>query len=247
VDALIDGPQKQGLYDPRNEHDACGVGFVADIKGRRSHQIVKNGLEVLLNLEHRGASGCDANSGDGAGILIQTPHEFLLKQCSFELPAFGQYGVGMVFLPVDDSSRRQCEAILERIVEEEGQQVLGWRDVPTNDSLLGPTARESKPVVRQIFIARNDELSEDDAFERKLYVIRRRVSREVKRSNIEGFYISSLSYKTVVYKGMLTASQLPQFYPDLVDDALTSSLAVVREIAVWMRARPAWKGVGAEA
>jgi glutamate synthase (ferredoxin) len=135
---LIDGPQKQGLYDPRHEHDACGVGFVADVKGRRSHQIVRNALEVLRNLEHRGASGCDANSGDGAGILVQTPHEFLLKECSFELPAFGHYAAGMVFLPVSSSSRQRCEKILEQVVEEEGQRLIGWRDVPTNDSLPWP-------------------------------------------------------------------------------------------------------------
>ena len=240
----MDTPQKQGLYDPRNEHDACGVGFVADVKGRRSHQIVRNALEVLRNLEHRGASGCDANSGDGAGILIQTPEAFLRRECSFELPAFGQYAVGMVFLPVAGASRQQCEAILERTVEEEGQHVLGWRDVPTNDSMLGPTARESKPIVRQVFIARNSDLTDDAAFERKLYVIRRRASREVKRSNMDGFYLSSLSYKTVVYKGMLTASQLPQFYPDLVDDALTSALAIVHSrfstntFPSWARAHP---------
>ena len=184
---MINGPQKQGLYDPRNEHDACGVGFVADVKGRRSHEIVRNALEVLRNLEHRGASGCDANSGDGAGILIQTPHDFLQRECSFELPAFGQYAVGMVFLPVAVSSRIRCEAILEQIVEEEGQHVLGWRDVPTNDSMLGPTARESRPIVRQIFIAQNENLNDDAAFERKLYVIRRRAVRKVKRSNIDGF------------------------------------------------------------
>jgi len=241
---LTNAPQKQGLYDPRNEHDACGVGFVADVKGRRSHEIVRNALEVLCNLEHRGASGCDANSGDGAGILIQTPHDFFRRECSFELPAFGQYAAGMVFLPIAGSSRQQCEAILEQIVEEEGQHVLGWRDVPTNDKLLGPTARASKPIVRQIFIGRNDDLNDDAAFERKLYVIRRRASREVKRSTIDGFYISSLSYKTLVYKGMLTASQLPQFYPDLLDDALTSALAIVHSrfstntFPSWARAHP---------
>ena len=241
---MINAPQKQGLYDPRNEHDACGVGFVADVKGRRSHQIVSDALEVLRNLEHRGASGCDANSGDGAGILIQTPHDFFRRECLFELPDFGRYAAGMVFLPVAVRSRQTCEAILEQIVEEEDQHVLGWRDVPTNDELLGPTARTSKPIVRQIFIARNDDLNDDAAFERKLYVIRRRASREVKRSNIDDFYISSLSYKTIVYKGMLTASQLPQFYPDLVDEALTSALAIIHSrfstntFPSWGRAHP---------
>ncbi len=241
---MINAPSKQGLYDPRYEHDACGVGFVADIKGRRSHQIVHDALEVLLNLEHRGASGCEANSGDGAGILIQTPHQFLLKQCSFELPEFGQYAAGMIFLPVAAQPRQQCEAIVEQIVKDEGQQLLGWRDVPTNDSLLGPTARASMPIVRQVFIARSAGLTDDAAFERKLYVIRRRATREVKRANIDGFYISSLSYKTIVYKGMLTASQLPQFYPDLVDDSLTSALAIVHSrfstntFPSWARAHP---------
>jgi glutamate synthase (ferredoxin) len=241
---MVNAPSKQGLYDPRNEHDACGVGFVADIKGRRSHEIVKNALEVLLNLEHRGASGCEANSGDGAGILIQTPQEFFQRQCLFELPASGQYAAGMIFLPVAEAPRKMCEAIVERTVVEEGQRLLGWRDVPTNDSLLGLTARESKPVVRQLFIGRNDDLTDDSAFERKLYVIRRRAAREVKRSGIEGFYVSSLSHKTVVYKGMLTASQLPQFYPDLVDDSLSSALAIVHSrfstntFPSWARAHP---------
>ena len=239
---LKNAPAKQGLYDPRYEHDACGVGFVADIKGRRSHQIVNDALEVLRNLEHRGASGCEANSGDGAGILIQTPHEFLLRQCSFALPVFGQYAAGMIFLPVDCEARQQCEATLEQIAAEEGQRILGWRDVPTNPSLLGPTARDSMPVVRQVFIARNPELTDDAAFERKLYVIRRRTSRELK--HIDGFYVASLSYKTVVYKGMLTASQLPQFYPDLTDASLTSALAIVHSrfstntFPSWARAHP---------
>ena len=241
---MLNAPAKQGLYDPCNEHDACGVGFVADIKGRRSHQIVKNAVEVLLNLEHRGASGCDVNSGDGAGILIQTPHEFFLKECSFELPACGQYAVGMVFLPVPATPRKQCEAILEQMVGEEGQRLIGWRDVPTDDRQLGPTARYSKPVVRQVFLARDNNQGDDFAFDRKLYVIRRRVSRAVKRSGITGFYISSLSSKTIVYKGMLTASQLPEFYPDLIDESLTSALAIVHSrfstntFPSWARAHP---------
>src|SRR5688500_2719337 len=149
----MNAPRKQGLYDPRFEHAACGVGFVADIKGRRSHQIVRNALEVLHNLEHRGASGCDADSGDGAGILIQTPHDFLVKEClklGFELPAFGQYAVGITFLPLSESPRKACEAILEKIVDEEGQRLIGWRDVPTNDSQIGPTARASRPTIRQV-------------------------------------------------------------------------------------------------
>ena len=241
---LLNAPSKQGLYDPHYEHDACGVGFVADVQGRRSHEIVTNALEVLLNMEHRGASGCEANSGDGAGILVQTPHDFLLTQCSFELPEFGRYAAGMIFLPVAREPRRQCEAILERTIEEEGQRLLGWRDVPINDSVPGPTARDSMPIIRQVFIARNFDLQDDATFERTLYVIRRRASREIKRAHIEGFYIASLSYKTVVYKGMLMASQLPAFYPDLVDPSFTSALAVVHSrfstntFPSWARAHP---------
>jgi glutamate synthase (NADPH) large chain len=247
---IVKQPEKQGLYDPRYEHDACGVGFVADIKGRRSHRIVKDALEVLLNLEHRGATGCERNSGDGAGILIQTPHEFLRKAClqlGLELPAPAQYATGMLFLPVEEPSRTACESILEQIICDEGQRIIGWRDVPTDDSLIGPTARESKPIVRQIFIGRSQDLKDDQAFERKLYVIRRRATREVKRSGIDtcsAFYISSLSYKTLVYKGMLTASQLPEFYPDLVDDTLASALAIIHSrfstntFPSWARAHP---------
>ena len=246
----VNTPTKQGLYDPRYEHDACGLGFVADIKGRKSHQIVRNALEVLFNLEHRGATGCEASSGDGAGILIQTPHEFLAKECSglgFQLPTFGHYAVGMIFLPVSQQARKACEAILEKIIHEEGQRLIGWRDVPTDDSLLGRTARESKPVVRQVFILRNEDLKDDAAFERKLYVIRRRATREIKGSNIDqsgAFYVSSLSYKTMVYKGMLTASQLSEFYPDLLDETLTSALAIVHSrfstntFPSWARAHP---------
>src|SRR5215510_916503 len=138
---MVKPPSQQGLYDPRYEHDACGVGFVADIKGRRSHRIVSDALEILLNLEHRGATGCETNTGDGAGILIQTPHEFLSRQV--DLPEFAQYATGMVFLPAAGAPRKTCEAILEQIVVAEGQHVIGWRDVPTDASLLGPTARDS--------------------------------------------------------------------------------------------------------
>ena len=246
----MNAPGKQGLYDPCFEHDACGVGFVADIKGRRSHRIVSSALEVLLNLEHRGASGCDASSGDGAGILIQTPHDFLVKEClklGLELPGFGQYAAGVVFLPASESSRKACETILEQIVKEEGRRLIGWRDVPIDNSQLGPTARTSQPTIRQLFIARDEDLQDDAAFERKLYVIRRRAGRAIANSNIDGrtaFYICSLSYKTLVYKGMLTVSQLSGFYPDLVDTALTSALAIVHSrfstntFPSWSRAHP---------
>src|SRR6266446_1164859 len=177
-------PSKQGLYDPLFEHDSCGLGFVVDVKGRRSRRIVEKAIQVLLNLEHRGACGCETNTGDGAGILLQIPQNFLAQECdrlSIELPPQGQYGVGMLFLPTDEDSRQQCEHLFEKIVREEGQHVLGWRTVPTDSSPIGPTAKASQPFIRQIFIGRGHEISDDLAFERKLFVIRKRVSKGAKR------------------------------------------------------------------
>src|SRR6266851_3433621 len=242
-------PLKQGLYDPQYEHDACGVGFVADLKGRKSHDVILQGIQVLLNLEHRGACGCETNTGDGAGITVQTPQKFLVKECDrlkFELPVNGQYGVGMVFLPTDEDSRRECEQLFEKIVREEGQRVLGWRTVPTDNSQLGPTAKASQPFIRQIFIGRNSELSDDLAFERKLLVIRKRVTKGAKRGIHERgmFYVASLSSRTIVYKGMLIAAQLTTFYPDLLDPSMESALALVHSrfstntFPSWARAHP---------
>jgi glutamate synthase domain-containing protein 2/glutamate synthase domain-containing protein 1/glutamate synthase domain-containing protein 3 len=244
-----DFPQKQGLYDPRHEHDACGVGFVVDLAGRKSHAVVRDAIEVLLKLEHRGACGCEKNTGDGAGLLLQIPHQFLARRCEelgIALPPPGEYGVGMVFLPCEQESARQCEQAFEAIVREEGQCVLGWRDVPTDDSTIGPTAKASRPLVRQIFIERNPNLTDDLAFERKLYVIRKRVSKAAKRGIHERrmFYVASLSSRTIVYKGMLTAAQLTSFYPDLVDTTVESALALVHSrfstntFPSWARAHP---------
>jgi glutamate synthase (ferredoxin) len=256
-------PGRQGLYDPWYEHDACGVGFVVDLKNRKSHQIVEDALQVLLNLKHRGACGCESNTGDGAGILIQTPDKFLRKACEqlrFELPAHTDYGVGMLFLPTDPDGRRQCEQVLEQVVREEGQHVLGWRDVPTNDSQIGPTAKACQPVIRQVFIGCNEanithisghalgaSARDDLAWECKLYVIRRRVENAIKASQIPQkgmFYIPSLSYKTIVYKGMLNADQISTFYPDITDPDVESSLAMVHSrfstntFPNWARAHP---------
>src|SRR2546425_10092245 len=156
-------PAKQGLYDPSFEHEACGVGFVVNIKGRKSHSIIQQALEVLLNLDHRGACGCEANTGDGAGILIQTPHEFLRlvsKEARVTLPAPGQYGVGMVFLPNDPAQRAACEMIFAEVAAEEGQPLLGWRTIPTSNTSLGATARASEPCMRQVFLGRNPKLSD---------------------------------------------------------------------------------------
>ncbi|MDX6290688.1 MAG: glutamate synthase large chain, partial [Blastocatellia bacterium] len=255
-------PLKQGLYDPQFEHDSCGVGFVVDVKGRRSRRIVEQGIQVLLNLEHRGACGSEANTGDGAGILLQIPHAFFVRECEkrkFKLPPAGSYGVGMVFLPKDAGGRRECERLFERIVREEGQRVLGWRTVPIDDAEIGPTARASRPVIRQIFIAREERSGRgvppvkraQDAratndFERTLYVIRKRVSQGARRGIHERgmFYVSSLSSRTIVYKGMLTAGQLRTFYPDLSDPSVESALALVHSrfstntFPSWARAHP---------
>ena len=242
--------QTQGLYDPTQEHDSCGFGFVADTKGRPSHEIVRKTLQVLCNLEHRGASGSEKSTGDGAGILTQIPHAFLAARCrptGVELPSPGEYGVGMLFLPPDDRNRHACERILEEAAEEEGQRVLGWRDVPTDNASLGVTARISQPVIRQVFIARGSQTAAGDDFERKLYVIRRLAEKRVSRSVLPGrghFYIASLSSRTIVYKGMLNAEQLGAFYPDLQEDSFVSGLAMVHSrfstntFPSWSRSHP---------
>src|SRR5579862_8086366 len=243
-------PGKQGLYDPAYEHDACGVGFVADLQDRPAHAIVSQAIQILCNLEHRGACGCEVNTGDGAGILFQKPHKFLAQACEeikLQLPKPGEYGVGMVFLPRDPGARKQCEALFEQAALDEGQWVLGWRTVPTDNSGLGPTAKAGEPVVRQIFIGRSDSIGDDAAFERKLFVIRRRVENAVRSSSIlqrGQFYIPSLSYKTIVYKGMLMSTQLAAYYPELRDPLLESSLALVHSrfstntFPNWARAHP---------
>ena len=246
----MDRLHPKGLYDPRFEHDSCGVGFVVDIKGKKSHQIVQQALTVLLNLRHRGACGCEANTGDGAGILLQIPHQFLKKTCSglgVTLPASKEYGVGMVFLPAHADARKACERRFEEIVKEEKQSVLGWRTVPTSDASLGRTAKIKEPVVRQIFIGRNSKLQDDLAFERKLYVIRKRIENDIRASHIKEkayFYVASISYKTVVYKGMLMSEQVEKFYPELADPAVETALALVHSrfstntFPSWDRSQP---------
>jgi glutamate synthase (ferredoxin) len=197
----------------------------------KSHEIIRQALEVLLNLDHRGACGCEANTGDGAGVLMQMPHEFLklaAKEAGVSLPTFGEYGVGMVFLPPDPSERAECEKVFEQIVAEEGQCVLGWRTIPTNNASLGETARASEPFMRQLFIGRSSKLSDDMAFERKLYVIRKRAENAIRFSEkvVGGhyFYVASLSYKTCIYKGMLMPVQVDQYYPDLKHPAMETAL-----------------------
>src|SRR5437879_616122 len=227
-------PPAQGLYDPMHEHDACGIGFVADMSGHKSHEIVLKGVQILINLTHRGACGCDPQTGDGAGILIQIPHAFFQRECSrigFELPAPGQYGVGMAFLPVDPHERILCEGILERIAGEEGLTVLGWRDTPLNGNAIGRLARATQPYIEQIFIQRGPEMDQD-ALERKLYVVRKRAESAVAASDLKEkcfFYLPSLSSRTIIYKGLLLAPQITDFYKELLDAQVTSALYLVHQ------------------
>ena len=225
-------PKRQGLYDPRFEHDACGVGFVCNIDGTKSHDIIQRGLQVLVNLTHRGAAGSDADTGDGAGILMQIPHAFLERECGglgIRLPDPGEYSVGMVFLPRDAARRARCEEVIEGIVAAEGQTVLGWRDVPVEPDAIGRTAREVRPHIRQIFILSGSGLADSDAFERKLFVIRKRIEIALRREQMVEFHIPSFSARTLCYKGLLLAPQMKRFYRDLADPAMESALAVVHQ------------------
>ncbi len=228
-------PNKQGLYDPRQEHDACGVGFVVHIKGRKGHEIVAQGLRILINLTHRGATGADPLQGDGAGILVQMPDSFLREAClqqNLRLPEAGAYGVGMTFLPRQAENRKRCETRIAQIVGEEGQRFLGWRDVPTDNRGLGEGVKAIEPVVRQFFVGRGPACPDASAFERKLFVVRKRVEHAVRALDLpdgKQFYIPSLSCRTLIYKGMLLAHQVGEYYADLRDERLTSALALVHQ------------------
>ena len=231
-------PEAQGLYDPQHEKDACGVGFVVHLKGKASRSIVAQGLELLHNLEHRGACGCEANTGDGAGIMVQIPDRFLRKVTAplgFTLPEKGRYGTGLVFLPHDAAQRDDLIARFEALIRDEDQVVLGWRDVPTDDSTLGDSARRAQPIFRQIFVgvgAATAASTDPLAFERKLYVIRKRLEHQVDALDFaekKAFYVVSLSSRTCVWKGMLTAAQLPEFFVDLRDPDFESALALVHQ------------------
>ena len=226
----------QGLYDPSNEHDACGVGFIAHIKGKKSHSIVEQGLLILKNLDHRGAVGADELMGDGAGILIQVPDQYYREEMAahgITLPPFGEYGVGMVFLPKENASRIACEQEIERAAVAEGQVVLGWRDVPVDMTMpMSPTVREKEPVIRQIFIGRGPDIMVTDALERKLYVIRKSSGHAIQALNLihgKEFFVPSMSARTVVYKGLLMADQVGVYYKDLQDPRCISALALVHQ------------------
>jgi glutamate synthase (ferredoxin) len=243
-------PGKQGLYDPWFEHEACGVGFVVDMKGRKSHRILQQAIQVLHNLDHRGACGCEANTGDGAGVLIQMPHAYfqqIAKKERLSLPGPGQYASGLVFLPRSPTKRRRLAEVFDNIVQSEGQTLLGWRTVPTDNASLGETAQASEPFIRQVFIGRGPDVRDEAEFERKLYVIRKRAYSEIRASTLDGaeyWYLASLSYKTIVYKGMLLTTQLLQYYTDLQQPAVETALALVHSrfstntFPSWDRAHP---------
>src|SRR5213594_1961420 len=243
-------PRPRWLLDPRTERDACGVGFVVNVKGERSHDIIAKGLTVLQNLTHRGACGCDPLTGDGAGILVQIPDEFFRLECrglDIALPAPGTYGVGMVFLPRETRQKNECERIVEKVIREEGQRLLGWRRVIIDENAPGPLARSVLPQIRQVFVGAGRDADDQEALERKLYVIRKRVEQLVRASGMpdsERFYIPSLSSRTIVYKGLLQPEQIPAFYADLTDSLFTSALALVHQrfstntFPSWDRAHP---------
>ena len=237
----------QGLYDPRFEHDACGIGFVADVKGRRSNQILRQALTVLENLDHRGARGAETNTGDGAGILMQVPHRFLQKVCErdgFSLPPAGAFGVGMLFLPRDAQRRADCQRRFETIAAAEATPVLGWRRVPAENAELGESALASEPAIYQVFVGRPLTLKTAETFERRLFVVRRQAEQAMRDSGRDTFYVASLSHRTLVYKGMLTAKQLRGYYPDLSDPSIETALALVHSrfstntFPSWERAHP---------
>ncbi len=228
-------PEAQGLYDPANEHDACGVGFVANIKGSKSHAIVEQGLTILKNLTHRGAVGADPLAGDGAGILVQIPDQFFREEMAKQdvtLPPVGEYGVGMVFLPQEPASRFACEYEIERAIKDEGQVLLGWRDVPCDNEGLGHSVKRIEPTIRQVFIGRGAGVTVTDALERKLYIIRKSSGHAIqalKLAHGKEFYVPSMSARTIVYKGMLLAGQVGSYYKDLQDPRCVSALALVHQ------------------
>ncbi len=249
IDSAI--PERQGLYDPANEHDACGVGFVAHIRGTKSFSIIEQGLLILKNLDHRGAVGADPLMGDGAGILIQIPDAFFREEMAKQgilLPQPGDYGVGMVFLPKESASRLACQEEIERAVRSEGQVVLGWRDVPVDHALpMSPTVRAREPVIRQVFIGRGADIMVTDALERKLYVIRRRAANAIQALGLKHskeFYQPSMSARTIVYKGLLLANQVGEYYRDLKDPRCISAMALVHQrfstntFPTWQLAHP---------
>ncbi|MCH7650487.1 MAG: glutamate synthase subunit alpha, partial [Nitrospinae bacterium] len=242
-------PKKQGLYDPAHEKENCGVGFIAHMKGDKSHDIIRQGLDLLNRLEHRGAVGADPLTGDGAGILIQVPHQLFHSQCrkiGIQLPGEGQYGTGLVFLPRDERGRQLME-IFERVTAQEGLEMLGWRKVPVDNTQIGETSRQVEPDIQQIFIG-SGGIEDQELFERKLYVVRKQAGQAIRASGLaalyESYYICSLSSKTFIYKGQLMAPQVEKYFLDIQDPLMKSALVLVHSrystntFPSWGRAQP---------
>jgi glutamate synthase (NADPH/NADH) large chain len=235
-----------GLYSPAFEHDSCGIGFVANIKSYKSHQIISDALTILENMEHRGACGCESNTGDGAGIMIQTPHEFFFDECvklGVHLPPFKKYGVGVIFFPKDIRLKEECRSIFNRCAEKLGLEVLVYRKVPVNTNDIGNTALSVEPEIEQVFIACPDHINNPEDFERKLFLLRNYASHTINNATKQdaiGFYIASLSYKTVVYKGQLTSLQVRHYYPDLTNKRLVSAFGLVHSRFA-TNTFPSWK------
>ena len=228
-------PPAQGLYDPRLDKDSCGVGFIADIKGRKSHKLVEDAIAILCNLEHRGAVGADPRAGDGAGILVQIPHPFFHKEAAkigFQLPPLGEYAIGQLFMPTDPDWRRIIRDIYAQTIRREGLQLLGWREVPTDNSTLGESVKPTEPVHQQVFIGRGNKIKDEADFERRLYILRKAISSQIyarRERRLSNYYPVSISCRTVVYKGMFLADQLGTYYPDLHDKDFESALALVHQ------------------
>ncbi|MGA7018915.1 MAG: glutamate synthase subunit alpha, partial [Pseudolabrys sp.] len=228
-------PLAQGLYDPALDKDSCGVGFIADIKGRKSHQLIEDGLRILCNLEHRGAVGADPRMGDGAGILVQIPHKFFAKktiELGIKLPKPGEYAVGYLFMPVEPSWRQIIRDIYAEVIAREGLTLLGWRDVPTDNSTLGESVKPTEPKHMQVFIGHGKKKFSEGEFERRLYILRKSISNAIYRRrerHTAGYYPVSISCRTVIYKGMFLADQLGAYYPDLHDADFESALALVHQ------------------
>ena len=239
-------PKAQGLYDPQNEHDACGVGFICNLNGKKSHDIIHHALEILVRLTHRGAVGSDPLTGDGAGILLQIPHNFYKRECmklGIDLPASKEYGTGLVFLPQDEQQRDACKQILEETIVSEGQKLLGWRKMPTNNANIGKTAKVSEPEIWQIFIGRGDTVKDEREFDRMLYIIRKVAENKIFKSDMadkDDFYVPTLTCRIIIYKGLLLPEQMEEYYPDLLDPEFDSALALVHQ-RYSTNTFPAWK------
>jgi glutamate synthase (NADPH/NADH) large chain len=220
-------PEAQGLYNPGNEHDNCGIGFVAHIKGKPSHEIIQRGLDVLLNMDHRGAKSADNSTGDGAGLLMQIPHDFITGELRFDVGEPGKYGTGLVFLPKEESEADICMEVLNRNIAAEGLKLVGWRDVPVDHTAPGQIAKTTEPAIKQVFVKAN---LEKDALERKLYIVRKLTEKEIRDSNLvhkRSFYQPSFSAKIMVYKGMFTPQQLKDYFLDFNNEQFKSAIALV--------------------